>query len=43
MDGIQFCIPTEVESKPAGMEAMRNKPNHAPEPQKTWELVVQVP
>lgn len=43
MGGIQFCIPTKVESKPAGTEATGNKPNHALESQKIWELMSQVP
>lgn len=35
MGGNQLSIPNEVETKPAGMEATRNKPNHAKELQKT--------
>lgn len=38
MGGIQFCIPTKVESKPAGTEATRNKPDHAPEPPKDLRI-----
>lgn len=43
MGGNELSIPTKAESKPAGMEATRNKPSHAKNSQKTQELVTQVP